>query len=171
MSLRDLEVATLRPPGYSSIEMPGRLTSERCAQATYSAPVLEDYGDLFEITASQHIAAFQGIQGAVGLLTFSGNTPPGSGNGGFAGGGVDTTPAGSVQDFAGGNGPSGGGSPSGGGGPSGGVAASSGGKLPFTGFALAAEGIAGLASVSIGLAFRRFTRRRGDAPAGDSSHG
>lgn len=167
----------------------------------YIPPSVEDFGDLAELTASHHIAAFQGIQGAIGLLTFSGNTPTGGGganNGGHLvttpgggvgpdvagstpGGGVGpdvagSTPGSGVQDFTGSNPGAGAGPGSSGSGPGAAGAHAAGahaatahtkGKLPFTGFGLALEGMVGLATISAGLAFRRLTRRQDDAsPSG-----
>lgn len=156
-----------------------RLTNQLGVGAGYMRPVVEDYGDLVEVTSSHHIAAFQGLQGAVGLLSFSGSAPSGGGGtGAFHGGGVGvpgSPPGHSVQDFTGSGGPAGGGSPAGVGSPSGpgapsaGLGAHSSGNhstLPFTGFAVAAEGITGLVTVSVGLAFRRFTRRHKAVPPG-----
>jgi len=165
--------------------MPERLSTQQRGGDCYTPPVVEDYGDLVAVTSSHHIAAFQGVQGAVGLLSFSGSAPAsGGGPAGFhAGGDPGSTPGHAVEGFAGSSDPSGGGSPAGGGNPAGGSSPSgpgdpgaglaghsSGnqGKLPFTGFAVAAEGIVGLVTVSVGLAFRRFTRRR-DAAAHDGA--
>lgn len=151
---------------YISDQMPGRPVTPGANAVAYSSPVVEDYGDLVELTSSHHVAAFQGIQGAIGLMSFSpGPNPPprpnpppapphgpGHASGGLSGaGGISQGTGGTVSSST----PSGGGK----------------GRLPFTGLTLWIEGLVSLAAISAGLVLRRFTRRGDDAPDGPAATG
>lgn len=163
--------------------------------AGYVAPVVEDYGDLVELTSSHHAATIHGFQTVLGLMSFSGGGAGGGnsggglvdngGQGGSAPGGLGDTGSG-VDPFQASSDPA----TTGAGGTSGsavahgvaGVSASHGhaaaislgssakpkGKLPFTGFALVIETLASMATISIGLLLRRFSRRRAELPADEA---
>lgn len=132
----------------------------------YELPRVVDYGTFRELTASHHLTAFQGIQAAASLLTFSGGGSGGvkpvsvvnePGVHGVVGSGGSSGGSGGVLAVGG----SGGGAGAGGGGAGGG-GGGAGGKLPFTGFAVAVEAAVSTAIISVGLVLRRVARHPRD---------
>ena len=176
--------------------MPGRLTSNVGTDAPYSPPSVSDYGDLVELTSSYHAATIHGFQTVLGLMSFSGGGQPaggggnsggglvgnGGGQGGHAPGGLVDSGSG-VEPFTGSSSP-GTGSQTSTQGAAGvhtvhsaathttGASVASGakpkGKLPFTGFALVIETLLSMATISLGLFLRRFSRKRAESPADEA---